>query len=415
MPPLHLMFKTVSTCNLECGYCYYSQPLAGRQRSWRIEPELLQKFIPYYMDYVADSHQANLSWQGGEPTLAGIDYFREIVNLEARYAVPPTIISNAIQTNGLLIDDEWAEFFSAFKFLVGISLDGPESMHDLERRDRTGHGSFKRVMAHIDLLRKHNVDLNVLCVIGQHNISRVSELMQFFHQERLDYLQFMPAMAFQATNPMNPPSYLVTAEQYGNFLINLFNQWYQTGVPIVSIRIFNNLLQNILGKNNDSCIYSESCDMSLVVDQKGDVYPCDFYIHPLWKLGNIRETSLEGLVGNPIRTVFLQQKQAFSSECQNCKWVSICRGECPRNKLHRENLSDSNYFCTSYKLLLDHAYTRLTVLGKRLSKYQLYMNNTVNLSASELQPDTNCPCGSGALYKDCCGDPVLASSYLFQD
>lgn len=232
MPPLSVMFKTVSTdCNLDCAYCYYRESLEGTRVRRRIDPRLLETFVPQYMAYVADSRAASFAWQGGEPTLAGLPFFERVVALQAAHARPGTTIANALQTNGLLLDDDWGAFLKRYNFLVGISLDGPQPIHDQQRRAKSGRGSFDLVMRGVDVLRRHGVDFNVLCVLGPHNVDRPRELMAFFREQRFSHVQFIPCMDFQAMEPEKPPAFQITPAQYGAFLAAAFDEWHQGRQP----------------------------------------------------------------------------------------------------------------------------------------------------------------------------------------
>jgi len=418
MPTLAAMFKTVSTdCNLDCGYCYYRQSLLGKPIH-QIDSSMLEAFTCQYMEYVADTRQANIGWQGGEPTLAGLDFFRRVVELETRYARPGTAINNMIQTNGTLLNNEWGHFLKEFNFLVGISLDGPESVHDMQRKDRGGHGSFRRVMSGIEVLRHHRVDMNILCVVGPHNVTQALQIMRFYQQEGLTHLQFMPAMGFQATEPEEQPVYSVSPEAYGQFLIALFDQWYEGSTPRVSIRIFDNFLQSYLGIQNELCVHSDACNAGVVVEYNGDVYPCDFYIHPRWKLGSIFQESLIDIAENPQRTAFIKRKHPLPTQCKTCTWKDLCKGGCPRNRPTLPNGGQApEYFCQSYKQLLVHAHSRLQSLSQRIANRQRYLQQ-IDIFSMEHRPKPGrndpCPCGSGRKHKACCGDPAISSSYLFQ-
>jgi uncharacterized protein len=415
MPPLSVMFKTVSSdCNLDCLYCYYRQSLEGERVRRRMDIRLLDGFLPQYMEYVADSHQVNLSWQGGEPTLAGLDFFRQTVELEAKYARPPTVINNAIQTNAVLVDDEWAEFFAAYRFLVGVSLDGPEEIHDAVRKDRGGNGSFRRVIAGIEALRKRKVDLNILCVVGPHNVRKARELMAFFRREGLTYLQFIPAMGFQSTEPDKPPAYLISPEAYAEFLVSLFNEWYREGIPTVSVRIFDNFLQSAVGSPNNLCVYSEKCDSGVIIEYNGDVFPCDFYIHPEWRLGNISIDSFKGIVESTSRQSFVRRKISLPSLCLTCEWRNLCKGECPRNWPPVPGGYGTSYFCQSYRTLFEHAGDRIGTLAARIAGYRNYLAWQHTHPGARLPRNGGCPCGSGRKFKNCCGAPELAASYLFR-
>lgn len=412
------MFKTVSTdCNLDCSYCYYRQSLEGSRVRRRIERPMLENLIPQYMAYVADVRAARFAWQGGEPTLAGLEFFRWLTDLQERHASPGTSIHNALQTNAVLIDAEWAEFLASHRFLVGVSVDGPEEIHDALRKDRGGHGSFRRMMAGLDALRRAGVDCNILCVVGPHNVGRPRELMRFFRREQIGYVQFIPAMDFQATEPNARPRYLVSPEEYGRFLAELFEEWYEQGKPRISIRIFDNFLQSYVGVPNDACVHGEYCDGGLIVEYNGDVYPCDFYIAPAWKLGNIFEESLASMAASPACRAFVGRKQPLPAACQICEYRQQCKGGCPRNRLSLEDGSQSpDYFCASYKQLFRYADERLGAMGDRIARRLRYEEKLELVTADrKAAPGRNAPClcGSGRKHKACCGDPALANSYVF--
>ena len=419
MPPLSIMLKTVSSdCNLDCSYCYYRSLSKLVKKNHRISEPVLEVLVAQYMKYVADSHSASFNWQGGEPLLAGLDFFRNAISLETKYARAPIAISNSIQTNATLIDDEWAEFFSSYNFLVGVSLDGPERIHNSERKDHAGKGSFERVMRGIDMLRSHNVDFNVLCVVGQHNVRHAGELTNFYQSQHLTYLQFMPAMGFQSIEPHIRASYLITAEEYGQFLLELFDKWYGHGLPGFSVRMFDNLLQSALGLENDLCTLSGNCDSGLIVEHNGDLYPCDFYIHPDYKLGNIMTKNLKITMESDKLKEFRRNKTRMPGDCAVCEWLKLCHGECPRN---RESAVDDSggrsYFCNSYRYLFESAFDRINTLARKLQNYRRFLDWQNNPKAATLQepsPDENCPCDSGLLYAECCGNSRQRDCYLFR-
>jgi uncharacterized protein len=417
MPPLSVLFKTVSTdCNLDCSYCYYRESLEGTRVRRRKEP-VLAAFMRQYMEYIADAHVASFAWQGGEPTLAGLDFFERVVALEAESAPGGMTIANALQTNAVLLDDHWGEFLRQYSFLVGVSLDGPEEVHDSIRRDRGGHGSFRRVMAGIEALRRHQVEFNILCVVGQHNVGRARDLMRFFRTEDFSHLQFMPAMAFQSVEPDVPAEYLITPTEYGDFLVELFDEWYQQGFPTVSVRTFDSIIQSYLGIPNDLCIYSERCDSGIVVEYNGDIYPCDFYVHPGRRLGNIMEESLGVILAKPERAAFVARKLSLPPQCEACEWRWVCRGGCPRNRLDGIDGGPPEYFCESHQRFFSYADERLRSLKERLDRRLKTVGIAGRASvAAHAAAGRNdrCPCGSGRKYKACCGDPRADKSYLLR-
>jgi uncharacterized protein len=419
MPPLSILFKTVSTdCNLDCGYCYYRESLEGTRVRRRIEPGMLEALMPQYMEYVADVGQAGFAWQGGEPTLAGLDFFRRAVELQKSHARAGTAVGNSLQTNGILLDDEWGSFLKEHNFLVGVSLDGPEEVHDAARKDRGGHGSFRRVMAGIDVLRRHRVDFNILSVVGPHNVRQAQELMRFFRRGGFTHVQFIPAMDFQSVEPDKRASYLISAEDYGEFLVEIFEQWYEGGRPRISVRTFDNFLQSYLGTPNEMCVHGDVCSTALVAEYNGDVYPCDFYVHPDWKLGNVLSDSLRSMAESDKRRGFAGRKQPLPAECQACEWQRLCKGGCPRNRFTLEDgRGQPDYFCHSYKQFFRHADQRLRSLRDRiLSRVRYVQQSRIVGGRNRSRPGRNdpCPCGSGRKYKACCGDPLLSQSYVFR-
>ncbi len=417
MPVLPILFKTVSSgCNLDCSYCYYRESLRGTRALRIIEQPVLDVLVPQYLEYVADAGVASFVWQGGEPTLAGLDFFERIVALEAKHAGSGMALGNALQTNGVLLDDRWGEFLREYNFLVGISLDGPEDVHDSIRRDRGGHGSFRRVMAGVDVLRRHGVEFNILCVVGPHNAGRVSDLMHFFRSEGLGHLQFIPAMSFQSVEPDDPAGYLITADEYGDFLIELFDDWYEQGFPKTSIRTFDALMETHLGLPSGLCIYGERCDSGIIVESDGSIYPCDFYVHQDWCLGSIVEEPLQSILAKPKRVDFVEHKAVLSAECTQCEWRWLCRGGCPRN---RQGVADGSpeYFCASHQRFFSQADERLRALKDRIER-RLNLTRAAGREtvARRVVTERNerCPCGSGRKYKACCGDPRADQSYLFR-
>ncbi len=397
------MWKTVSEdCNLACDYCYYSRiggKIEGKVK--RIDSQLLEKFLKEYM--AMTNGIAAFVWQGGEPLLAGLDFFKEVVFFQSKYARPNTVISNAVQTNATLLTDEMARFFKHYNFLVGVSLDGPRDIHDARRVSRSGHGSYDRVMRGVDLLRKHNVEFNILTVLHETNINRARDLIQWYEDEGFQYVQFIPAMDFRAQQPDKPPTYLITPQEYGNFMCEAFDAWYNDGEPRTSIRFFDNMLSVYLNRGAELCIHRKTCPTTLILEQNGDAYPCDFYIHEDFKLGNVGTDSLTEILRRHSRHRFLTMKPTLPQQCTSCEYLRLCYGGCPRNRQWSigEDSPDTDYFCTSY--LQIYAYTRERMEGLANRTRASWLEDHLRRGNKEPERNAPCICGSGVKYKKCCG------------
>ncbi len=359
-----IMWKTVSEdCNLACDYCYYSRVLGKPEQVRTPVPEVLEKVLRDYLSTCGST--ASIAWQGGEPLLAGLPFFRRVVALEAEYAKPPMVLSNAIQTNGILINQAWAEFFRDYRFLVGVSLDGPEALHDSHRVDAHGRGSYARVMRGISVLQQHAVEFNILTVVGPHNVGHGAELLDFYRDQGFQWVQFIPQMAFQSQHPDRPGQFAITAEEYGQFLCDTFDVWYRDGHPDMSIRYFDNVLQTYVGVSPDLCTMKAKCPPHLVVESSGDLYPCDFFLDGEWKLGNIREMTLSDAFGTDTYARFASIKPDLPEKCRACPWLKHCRGGCPRNRVDEQGqMSAPDYFCTAFERFFAYADERLQTLAK---------------------------------------------------
>jgi len=404
---LSVMWKTVSEdCNLACDYCYYST-CGGKPgpKINRIDSNVLEKFIKEYM--AQSNGSVSFAWQGGEPLLAGLDFFEEVVRLQAKHAPPNTVISNALQTNGTLINEEWALFFKKFNFLIGVSVDGPQKIHDSRRVTGSGKGSFEQVMRGINHLRNHEVDFNILTVIHELNVDKARELMEFYTKERFTYIQFIPCMDFRAQQTDKAGKYLITPQQYGRFLCEAFDIWYNEGDPTVSVRFFDNVLSVYLNQEAEICVHRKSCPKTLILEQNGDAYPCDFYISDEYKLGNVGQDSLNDILSSPVYNKFLSMKPKLPDKCIRCEYLPLCHGGCPRNRTwsHADDQVDVDYFCNSYLMIYKYAHERMKIVASKIKKRWLeqYLQSGLKL------PSRNdvCFCGSGKKFKKCCGTLLL--------
>ena len=396
--PVALMWKTVAEdCNLACTYCYYGGDGGfARRRQERIDDALLERTIAQAI--ARAQGVATFVWQGGEPLIAGRAFFDKVVELQARHARPGVAVRNALQTNGTLIDDAWAAFFARHGFLVGVSLDGPREVNDSRRVTTGGAGTYDLVMRRIAHLVAHRVDFNVLAVLHEGNVGRARELVDFFVANGLRYVQFIPGMAFRATDPGAAPDYLITPAQYGAFLREAFDAWYGDGRPRLSIGLFDSLLAVCAGHPPTTCTLARECSRTLVAEPNGDVYPCDFYLAPAYKLGNLARDSIDEVIASQACASFRRLKPELAPACRACPHVELCFGGCPRN---RPKDGGRDLFCAAYRELFDHARERLQRMADALRR-----RNLASFAQSgEAWPDRNdrCFCGSGRKFKQCCG------------
>ena len=350
-----LLIKPASAvCNLDCAYCFYLDREADPYRELparRMSDETLERLVDSYLFY--SYPQSVFAFQGGEPTLAGLAFFEKLVALQERYGRPGQAVSNALQTNALLLDESWCDLFRSYHWLVGVSLDGPEEVHDRYRFNKAGHGSWKRVMQSVELLKKRKVDFNILCVLSQANISEPRALYRFFKSLGVDNLQFIPLAEFHADG--SPMPFTITPEQYGRFLVELFDVWWPDRRQM-RIRCFDNLAEALAGQKPGACTMHETCDSYCVVEYNGDVYPCDFFVESRWKLGNLHLDSWSEIARRSRRYAFARKKTLAHPECQVCEYQSLCHGGCPKFRHGpRGEFADLDYFCPAYKMIYARA------------------------------------------------------------
>ena len=344
---------------------------------------------------------ASFAWQGGEPLLAGIDFFKRVVSLQAKHAPKNTIISNSIQTNGTLITREWAAFFKKFNFLVGVSLDGPEEINDRKRVTRSGKGSFQAIRSGIQHLKNAQVEFNILTVIHEQNVCAAKEILAFFEEEGFRYIQFIPCMDFTSQEISHPGSYSISPQQYGDFLCDVFDVWYNDGYPTFSDRFFDNMLSVYLHLGNQVCTFQKECPKTLTMEKNGDAYPCDFFIHEDYKLGNASVDRLVELQRQLARSSFQYLKPDLPDSCHRCEFLHLCHGGCPRNRNWDEEQRElTDYFCQSYRQAYRYADQGMKKVAENVKKEKL-ANMIVG---SHPLPGRNdaCVCGSGRKFKKCC-------------
>ncbi len=350
-----LLIKPASAvCNLDCEYCFYLDREADPYKDLpaRIMPDdVLERLVDGFLFY---SYPLSVfAFQGGEPTLAGLDFFQKLAALQQRHGRPGQTVSNSLQTNAILLDDAWCSFLREYQFLTGISLDGPEDVHDRYRFNRAGHPTWRKVMEAVERMRKHRAEFNILCVLSQANVEQPRELYRFFRSIGADHLQFIPLAEFHPDG--SPMPFTITPEQYGRFLCEIFDAWWPDRRR-VRIRFFDNLAEAAAGMKPGSCTMHETCDSYVVVEYNGDVYPCDFFVESGWKLGNITVDSFPEIARRQRRYHFAANKTLPHAECRVCEYQPVCHGGCPKFRHGpRRRFEDLDYFCQAYKMIFARA------------------------------------------------------------
>ena len=410
-PPSVLVKPAGPDCNLRCGYCFYrgKETLfpAGQHR---MTGEILERLIEQHMSQAA--REVSFCWQGGEPTLMGLSFFEQAVTLQARYGRGHRV-GNALQTNATLLDKHWAAFLKKYNFLVGVSLDGDAQVHDANRRDGASQGTWSKVAGSIKMLLDAGVATNVLAVVTEASAGRGLETYGLLQELGIRHMQFIPIVDRDPNEPCGVSPHSVRPGTYGTFLCELFDRWMldlESPEP-TSVRTFDSLLTYYLGLPPPDCTMHVTCGSYLVVEHNGVVYPCDFFVEPGWELGNIMTSDLATLWRSPKRQAFGALKAELPQKCQECKWLSVCRGGCPKDRVLGET-PRSSYQCDAYRALFSHAHERLTALAAQHSaervKAAAWKEGGLGRpdrgsSSRKIGRNDPCPCGSNSKYKKCCG------------
>lgn len=364
MPDINVLIKPASgMCNIRCKYCFYRAEAQSREiESYGfMTEETLEQVIKKTIDF--SDTACTFAYQGGEPTLRGLAFFEKSMEYQKKHNTKKLQISNAIQTNGIGLDEDWAKFFKENNFLVGISLDGTNFTHDTFRVDSKGNGTFETVLYGIALLKKYDVDFNILTVVNSLTAKKTSTIYEFYKQNNFDYLQFIPCL-----NPIGQEKerfpYYLTPKAYSQFLRTLFDLWYNDFKEgtIVHIQQFEGYLKMLLGMPPDLCGMSGVCSYQNVIEADGEVYPCDFYVLDEYKLGNLNEVNFTKINEKRKEIQFVEQSMEMHKDCNACKYVTICRGGCRRHR------NPKNFFCTSYYEFFEYTISRLKELAKIVAR-----------------------------------------------
>lgn len=354
MKNLNLLIKPASSsCNLRCRYCFYYDVADNREvKNYGImNDDTLENMVKKVFDDV--EYSANFAFQGGEPTMAGIEFFEKFHKFVEKYNTKKIIVNFSLQTNGTLLNKKWLELFKKHNYLIGLSLDGNKEMHDTFRIDAKGEGTFSRVLKAAKMMKKADVEFNILCVVNKLIAQNGKLVYNFFRNNGFRYYQFIPCL--DSLSCSEEKDYTLTAEDYGKFLDETFNLWYEDIMSDkrISVRHFDNYTKILLGEEPEACDMVGHCNMNAVLESDGSMYPCDFYVLDEFKVGNINESSFEELFKSEAEMRFLRTSLAVDEKCKVCRYFKICRGGCRR---HKELTAEGNYenrFCESYKYFFE--------------------------------------------------------------
>jgi len=424
----HIMAKPMGAiCNLDCTYCFYLEKENLYPGSnFKMSEQVLKEFIKQKIE-ANDTLGVNFAWQGGEPTLLGVEYFEKVVELQKKYSNGKKI-ENTFQTNGILLDDKWCEFFNRNNFLIGLSIDGPKDLHDEYRVNKGGKPSFDQVVKGIKLLKKHEVEFNTLTVVHDYNSQYPLEVYNFLKEIGSGFMQFIPIVERKAVSSTTDSLTLVSpgykgnakvtdwsvkSEEYGNFLIKIFDEWVRKDVGKYFVQIFDIALEAWYGQEPGLCVFRETCGDAMAIEHNGDLYSCDHYVYPENKLGNIMEEHLSVLVNKPQQLKFgLDKRMELPKYCLNCEVRFACNGECPKHRFIQtpDGEDGLNYLCAGYKKFFTYIDPYMKFMTNELKHERAPANimkwaKEKDAGFPKLNVGRNdfCPCGSGKKFKLCCG------------
>ncbi|UCF28952.1 MAG: anaerobic sulfatase maturase [Chloroflexota bacterium] len=424
-PRIHVLAKpSGATCNLACSYCFFlDKELLYPNSKFRMTDEVLENYIRQLIESHRTS-EVTVAWQGGEPTLMGVDFYRTAIQYQEKYRKPGMTFENTMQTNGTLLDDEWCEFFKENDYLIGISIDGPQHLHDAHRVDKGSQGTYDNVMRGLRLLQKHEVEYNVLVTVNSLNADYPREIYRFMRDEvGTKWIQFIPIVervnpdgynVYQMGNTVTERS--VRPEQFGRFLIQVFDEWIREDVGEIFVQTFEAAARNWMGLDSSGmCVFEETCGLGLAIEHNGDLYSCDHFVEPDYLLGNIKEEHMLQMVASDEQTKFGQDKRdSLPQYCLDCDVRFACHGECPKNRFIETPSGEPglNYLCAGYKGFfhrINEPFKILTMLmrsGRPASDVMaIVADREIHFKESfaKAKVDDNCPCGSQMRFKDCHG------------
>jgi len=401
-----------AACNLDCRYCYYLRKnrLYPESDSFRMPEDLLEEYIRQQIE-ISREPEIHFTWHGGEPTVLGTDYFRSITRLQRKHLPAGRRIQNAIQTNGVFLDDDWCRFLAAEHFTVGLSLDGPHELHDVFRKTRDGKSTHRQVMQGYRLLCKHAVPVDLLCVVHAGNVLHPLQVYRFFKEIKAQYISFIPLVEPLPASQGGVSEHSVPAEAFGVFLCTIFGEWVRQDIGRVIVQIFEEAARPAYGQDHSLCVFRPTCGDVPVIEHNGDFYSCDHFVIPEHCLGNIRTTPLLELVDHPAQLAFGRAKQeALPQCCTECEVRTMCNGGCPKDRIIPvpDGAAGLNYLCAGYKRFFSYCreYTRqmaaLRFSGQPVEGMMRLLRDTEVRDRPAVGRNDPCPCGSGRKYKRCC-------------
>ena len=427
-PIFHVMIKPVGPiCNLDCKYCFYleKERLYPGPAQWAMSEHVLDSFVRQYIE-ATPSASVHFTWQGGEPTLLGVDYFRRVVALQTRYANGKRI-QNGFQTNGVLLDDEWAQFLSDSNFLVGISIDGPRELHDAYRVNKGGQPTFDAVMRAIEVLARHDVEFNTLTTVHRANAQFPLEVYRFLRANGSGFMQFIPIVERISTQPRPDGLLLVSPDfrdrarvapwsvepvQFGRFLCSIFDEWVRRDVGRHFVQLFDVCLQMWCGLEASLCVFRPTCGSALALEHGGDLYSCDHYVYPENKLGNIMDAPIASLARSVQQQAFGDAKEtSLPAYCRECEVRFACNGECPKHRfaVTPDGEPGLNYLCAAYKKFFRHVDEPMRFMASEVASNRAPANvmqwvaeRDQRAARANSGRNDPCPCGSGKKFKHCC-------------
>ncbi len=362
--------------------------------------EVLERLVKSYME--TDQSVYSFGWQGGEPTLMGVEFFEKVVSFQQKHGRSGAIVGNGLQTNATLIDERFAKFLNKYRFLLGCSLDGPADIHDLYRYTIDGQKTHQRVLNGIQHLKQNKVEFNALVLVSQANVKHAARVYDYLIGKGLFHHQYIPCVEFDEYGALQP--FAISGEEWGDFLCKLFDLWFENHTRKVSIRHFDAILSKLVEGKASICTMDSNCCQYFLVEYNGDIYPCDFYVEPGMKLGNIMENSWEELLRLQQYKTFGQQKAAWNSQCDTCQYLSLCQGDCLKNRnFTGNNPGNLSQLCAGWQQFFDHTLDRFNQLKDQLESEQQHQQPIAPPANRNIGRNEPCPCGSGKKFKRCCG------------